>query len=97
MNDHQTCNTIKFKRLVVRLLDGMSQIQGALAATTPHELSNTPIKSNNFTQERESHTPILKNPPGWDLGGGGRRREAMGGSKGKVWSETASTVLSVKC
>ena len=29
--------------------DGMSQIQGALAATTPHELSNTPIKSNNFT------------------------------------------------
>ena len=41
----------------MRLLDGMSQIQGALAATTPHELSNTSIKSKSFTPQPPQPPP----------------------------------------
>ena len=44
------------------ILDGMSQIHGALTATTPHELSNTPIKSNSPHKEGHTKTPIIKNP-----------------------------------
>jgi hypothetical protein len=35
-----------FKLSVLHLLDGIGRIQGALAATTTHELSNTPFTSN---------------------------------------------------
>ena len=35
-----------FKLSVLHLLDGIGQIQGALASTTTHELSNTPFTSN---------------------------------------------------
>ena len=42
------------------ILDGMSQIHGALTATTPHELSNTPIKSNSPHKEGHTKTPIIK-------------------------------------
>ena len=35
-----------FKLAVLHLLDGIGQIQGALASTTAHGLSNTPFTSN---------------------------------------------------
>ena len=44
------------------ILDGMSQIHGALTSTTPHELSNTPIKSNSPHKEGHTKTAFIKNP-----------------------------------
>ena len=42
------------------ILDGMSQIHGALTATTPHELSNTPIKSNSPHKEGHTKTAFIQ-------------------------------------
>ena len=44
------------------ILDGMSQIRGALASTTPHELSNTSIKSKSPHKEGHTKTAFIKNP-----------------------------------
>ena len=35
-----------FKLSVLHLLDGIGQLQGAIAATTTHELSNTPFTAD---------------------------------------------------
>ena len=44
------------------ILDGMSQIRGALTATTPRELSNTSIKSKSPHKEGHTKTAFIKNP-----------------------------------